>query len=162
MNGSASASFRIIGGDGQEYGPIDLATLQQWAREGRVRQGSRVWDSRTGAWQTAAQVPDMAAVFGIAPPPVGSVTAQPFAPTSATNKLAVWSLVCGILGMACCGVFAIAAIPLGMSALGQIRVRGGEGRGLAIAGIVLGIVGLVFGALVLLFVLLAGVVKGLP
>ena len=44
----------------------------------------------------------------------------------------------------------------------MIRAQGGEGRGLAIAGIVLGIVGLVFGTLVMLFVLLAGVVRGSP
>jgi hypothetical protein len=49
-----------------------------------------------------------------------------------------------------------------MSALGQIRAGGGEGRGLAVAGIALGIVGMVFGALVLLLILLGSVVRSSP
>ena len=80
MTTPAAPSFKIIGGDGQEYGPIDLATLQQWARGGRLRADTRVWDSRSGAWQTAGQMPELAATFGaaIVPPPL------PPPPTPAT------------------------------------------------------------------------------
>jgi len=85
MTTPASPSFKIIGGDGREYGPIDLATLQQWTREGRLRADTRVWDSRNGAWQTAAQVAELATVLGVsAPPPLPPATPAmaPAAPPS--------------------------------------------------------------------------------
>ncbi|MBI5687107.1 MAG: DUF4339 domain-containing protein [Verrucomicrobia bacterium] len=68
MSTPASPTFKIVGGDGKEYGPIDLATIQQWAREGRVAGQTQVWDSRTGQWQPAAQIAELAAAFS-APPP---------------------------------------------------------------------------------------------
>ena len=72
-----AATFKIIGGDGREYGPVELATMQQWIREGRVRQNTRVWDSRTGptsGWQTAADVPELNQLFTqpAAPPPLST------------------------------------------------------------------------------------------
>lgn len=74
MSTPASPSFKIVGGDGKEYGPIDLVTMQQWAREGRIAGSTQVWDSRTGNWQPAAQIAELAAVFS-APPPAPSVDA---------------------------------------------------------------------------------------
>jgi hypothetical protein len=73
MSTPASPTFKIVGGDGKEYGPIDLATLQEWAREGRVAGQTQVWDSRTGQWQPAAQIAEMAAAFS--PPPPAPATA---------------------------------------------------------------------------------------
>jgi len=74
MSTPASPSFKIVGGDGKEYGPIDLTTLQQWAREGRVAGSTQVWDSRTGNWQPAAQIAELATAF-VAPPPAPAATA---------------------------------------------------------------------------------------
>ncbi|HEY5359477.1 MAG TPA: DUF4190 domain-containing protein [Streptosporangiaceae bacterium] len=71
-----------------------------------------------------------------------------------TNPLAIASLCCGI-GQVLLGVLAgIPAIVLGVIALNQIRKRGERGRGLAIAGLVLGILGLVItvGAIIALVV----------
>lgn len=81
MSTPASPTFKIVGGDGKEYGPIDLATLQQWMREGRVAGETKVWDSRTGDWQPAAQIAELAAVLGT-PPPAPSVA--PAVPSAAT------------------------------------------------------------------------------
>ena len=60
-----------------------------------------------------------------------------------TNSKAIWALVLGILGLLCCGLFAgIPAIVLGNMARGEIDASGGlqTGRGMAVAGFVLGIV----------------------
>lgn len=73
MSTPASPTFKIVGGDGKEYGPIDLATIQQWAHEGRVAGQTQVWDSRTGQWQPAAQIAELAAVFN-APPSAPAAT----------------------------------------------------------------------------------------
>jgi hypothetical protein len=145
---TSPASFRITGGDGREYGPVDLATLQQWAREGRVARAMRVWDSRTGNWVPAEQVPELAPLFGVAPPvapplvtpPQVAPVAPPVVPR--TNALAVWSFAMAMVGLFCCGCLSLPAVILGAISLAQINTRHEGGRGLAIAGIVVGIAAL--------------------
>ncbi|HET7356258.1 MAG TPA: DUF4190 domain-containing protein [Nocardioidaceae bacterium] len=63
-----------------------------------------------------------------------------------TNKKAVWALVLGILSIVPCSIFAgIPAIILGSMARSEIDASGGlqSGRGMAVSGLVLGIVGVV-------------------
>jgi len=89
------------------------------------------------------------------PPPPGPPYGQtpygyPYAPYGyplphqqrGTNGFAVASLVCGILWIFWVG--SVLAVVFGFIALGQIRTRGEGGRGLAIAGIVLATLKLVF------------------
>lgn len=73
-----------------------------------------------------------------------------FTPT-ATNGLAIASLVVGVLWLYWLG--SILALVFGYIALSQIRRKNESGRGLAIAGIVLGWVGV--GVLVVILILLA-------
>ena len=56
------------------------------------------------------------------------------------NRLAIVSLVAGIVWLF--GIGAAVAVVAGIVALRQIRARGQRGRGLAVAGIVVGVVGL--------------------
>ena len=76
------------------------------------------------------------------------------APARRTNTYAVVSLVLGIVAMP---LTSIPALIFGYKARNQIDASGGaeDGRGLAIAGIVLGWVGVALGILVLIFVFLA-------
>ena len=91
------------------------------------------------------------------PPPYAAAQYQypaqygPGRPASTTNGLAVASLVLGIITL--CGIGSILAVIFGYVGKGQIDRSGGtqSGRGLAIAGIVLGWVGI--GILVLFIVL---------
>jgi hypothetical protein len=76
---------------------------------------------------------------------------------------AVTALVLGILGLVMCGPFtAIPAIFLGRKATREIDASQGrlEGRGMAQAGFVLGIVGTVVGGLALLFFVFLFLVGG--
>ncbi len=83
---------------------------------------------------------------GYGGPPTGGYGTPPGGPgQQGTNGLAVAALISGILGFLC--ITAIAAIVLGIVALGQIRKTGKKGKGLAIAGIVLGAIWLLVGAL---------------
>lgn len=75
------------------------------------------------------------------PPPPGQGGYGYAAPR--TNSKAIWALVLGILSFVCCGFVAgIPAIILGNMAKNEIDASGGvqSGRGMAVAGLVLGIV----------------------
>jgi hypothetical protein len=70
-----------------------------------------------------------------------------------TNSLAIASLCCGI-GQILVGILAgIPAIVLGFVAISQIRQTGENGRGMAIAGIVLGFVSIIATAVLIVVVM---------
>jgi uncharacterized RDD family membrane protein YckC len=48
------AEYKIIGGDGAEYGPATLEELRSWIRDGRVAGMTQVWRSDAAAWSPAA------------------------------------------------------------------------------------------------------------
>lgn len=50
-----SAQYKIIGGDGREYGPATLDELRTWCDEGRVGPKTLVWKSDDTSWQPASQ-----------------------------------------------------------------------------------------------------------
>ena len=77
--------------------------------------------------------------------------------TKRTNGKAVASLVCGIAGFLVCPlVLHIAAVILGNQAKGEIsRDPSQEGQGMAQAGYILGIVGLVLSALTVVIIIIA-------
>lgn len=86
------------------------------------------------------EIPNQPAQSGWAPPPP---PAYGPANHTATNGLAVASLVCGILWIG--GLLSVLALIFGIIALSQIRRQGGRGRGMAIAGTILGGLGIVLG-----------------
>jgi uncharacterized RDD family membrane protein YckC len=47
------AQYKIIGGDGAEYGPASLAELQDWIRDGRVARATQVWRDDLSRWSPA-------------------------------------------------------------------------------------------------------------
>ncbi|WP_280468363.1 DUF4190 domain-containing protein [Nocardia cyriacigeorgica] len=75
---------------------------------------------------------------------------QPYGmPPVGTNGMAIGSLITSCIGLLCCGLLVpgLVGLVLGLVALNQIKQTGQEGRGLAIAGISVGAVGLVIGIL---------------
>ena len=75
-----------------------------------------------------------------------------------TSGFAIASFICGLVGPLTCGITSILALVFGLCARAKIRQsRGGlAGRGFAIAGVVLGILGLV--VMIILPVLWLGVI----
>ncbi len=65
-----------------------------------------------------------------------------------TNTLAIVALVTGILGL-CCGILSVPALITGVMGRNQIKASNGleKGDGMALAGVILGAVGLVLWAL---------------
>ncbi len=85
------------------------------------------------------------------PPPQSPYGGSPYggAPASSSSSKGTWALVCGILGLVCCGLLGIPAIILGRQAQAEGQ-RGGTARAgeilgyVALALMVLG--GILFGA----------------
>ncbi|HTY87262.1 MAG TPA: DUF4190 domain-containing protein [Candidatus Acidoferrum sp.] len=73
-------------------------------------------------------------------------------PPAKTSGLAIWSLVLGILSLTCFSILsAIPGVICGHKALSRINHSGGtlEGRGLAIAGLIMGYLGIAWAVFVL-------------
>ena len=69
-------NYKIIGGDGREYGPATLEELHQWVTEGRVGPQTMVWDGRAETWGPASQIFELAQAFqqpGLKTPPATPV-----------------------------------------------------------------------------------------
>lgn len=68
-----------------------------------------------------------------------------------TNSLAIAALCCGIGQLVGGPIAGIAAVVLGSMSLRQIQQSGEDGRGMAMTGLVLGIVGLIVFVLLIIF-----------
>jgi hypothetical protein len=129
-------------------GSTDAAASQQSAGNGFGPAGSEPW---TG------QPPGYSQPAGPYGPPAAYYTPA----TVRTNRLAIAALVCG-LAQFLFGLFAlnfllaIPAIICGAIGLRQTRQRGEGGRGLSIAGLVLGILGIVWNVLYVVLIVALG------
>ena len=157
-------TYKIIGVDGKEYGPVTTEQLREWAVEGRVNSQTQVLPENQTEWRTVAAVPELAVLI-----PVPQPTISPLPQTSSggqpggTNSLSVIALVLGLLslpGVCCCYSlpFSIPGMIVSIIALMQFNKDSGakNGKGLAIAGLVLSILGLMLGTGWLIFVVSKG------
>jgi hypothetical protein len=137
--------YRIIGADGREYGPVSAEQLRQWAAQGRVNAETRMLVEGTTGWRKMGEDPDFAFWLG------GPRTIAPGGPLpQKTSALAITSLVLGIIsitgGICCCyGLpFQILGLIFAVAALAQISAspQAYTGRGLAIAGLALCLLGI--------------------
>jgi hypothetical protein len=149
--------YRIIGADGREYGPITAELLRQWMAEGRANAQTRVWTEGATGWKPLVEFPEFAPLLAGAPGPGYTPGPIRVLPTSRTNPLATTGMIMGILsltlGCCCYGVpFNVLGIVFSLIALAQIKQDPQQqGRGLAIAGLVLSILSLVLALLLVVF-----------
>ena len=61
--------YRIIGGDGQEYGPISADQIRQWIAEGRLSAQSQIREESSAGWQELGSLPEFAGARSAAAPP---------------------------------------------------------------------------------------------
>jgi len=131
--------YKVMGTDGKEYGPVSAEVLRQWIAERRANGQTRVQAEGSTEWKTLSELSEFSAAFtsvsgAASPPPLSAAPAT--MPQGKTSRMAVASLVLGILGF--CGITAIIGVILGIAAQVKISKSGGrlKGSGLAIAGIV--------------------------
>jgi hypothetical protein len=160
-----NAIYKIIGEDGKEYGPATVEQIQQWIAEGRVERRTPVFADGAKDWNFVGLLPEFAGCFAapagtpppIAPPPRGFAAAGQMAKT---NSYAQAGMIFGILSVTCCCCgfpFGILGLVFSLIGLSQINANQElhEGRGMAVAGLILSILSLLLGAGSMFFNLLA-------
>ncbi len=149
--------YKIIGADGKEYGPIAVEVLRQWLAEGRANGQTKVLPEGATEWKSVAEVTELAQLLGSALAPAPAPGPISISATPRNNSLAVAGMTLGILavtlGVCCCyGLpFSVPGIICSSIALSQIKKDPftQQGKGLAIAGLILCILSVFLGALLL-------------
>ena len=124
---------------------------------GEGRLSKEEFDSRCARVLAARTYADLSAIVADLPAgPAGPVMPYhagyypPVMPAQPTSGLAIGAMICGIAEVFTLGFAAIPAVILGHLARAQIRQTGERGDGMAIAGLVLGYLGIAGWALVIL------------
>jgi len=155
-------NYTIIGQDGKRYGPAQAEHIRQWIAARRVESRTPVFVEGAADWTFVGLLPEFASLFSGSPP---VITANAPAQVPHTNTLAIWGLICGILTWTlccCCVPFNIIGLVFSIIALVQIQNHPGvqEGRGFAIAGLVLSATNLLWWFALTILNLLTGSANG--
>jgi hypothetical protein len=175
---------------GKQEGPVDTEELRAKIGSSEVAPVDLVWREGMAAWMPAGEISELASggesgpgssgTLGAGPGVVSPVPETPEAPGSnlmteqpmaglpliiappPTSGLALASMICGIVAIPLCYVWAVAGIPAvvcGHLALKAIRKSPEpvEGRGFAIAGLVMGWLAIFFQIMLVILVIWASV-----
>ena len=140
-------TYEIIGADNRTHGPQDAASLCRWIREGRA--SHRTMARRTGeeSWRPLSTFPEWTGPLRGQPLPLS----QP----PPASGMAVASLVLGIVSLVFFPlglVLGVPAVICGHAGWGAIHAEPElvGGKGMVVAGLITGYLGIVVGALSLL------------
>ena len=154
-----------IARDGKQLGPFSLEEINRQLAAGTLSPSDNAWYEGAAGWAPLSTVPGVtvAATAGTPPPSspapaavVPTPTAAPAPAAAPTEPLAIWSLVLSLVGLLgfCCGgpMLGIAAVVCGHLGLSKINANPQlQGRGLALAGLVIGYFAIVSWAFYLIF-----------
>src|SRR6266481_3412954 len=103
--------YKIIGADGQEYGPVDLDQIRDWVRANRVNGQTLVQPNGSTDWKPLASLPEFAGLFAGGPPSLPGSGQQPMPPLRPLIRPVPTYLAPAILcTLLCC-------LPLGVPAI---------------------------------------------
>jgi prepilin-type processing-associated H-X9-DG protein len=131
-------TFKLLGADQKEYGPVSADQICQWIKQGRANARTQLQVAGSTGWKPLAEFPEFADALRATALPVGGLgAAEP-----KTNRLAITSLVLGCLGLLTCGITSLVGVVLGLVALVRINRSRGQlgGKGMAVAGTVVSVV----------------------
>lgn len=77
--------YKIIGGDGAEYGPASLDELKNWIGDGRVAGSTQVWRSDLALWTPAARYAELQQALARL-----QASVSPAAPNQALRAAGFW------------------------------------------------------------------------
>lgn len=111
--------YKIIGADGQQYGPATAAQIKQWMAENRVRPDTLVLAEGTSEWKPLSLFPEFAPEPRTIPP---TITPPPgLVPPALSNPRASNKIPAGICGIIFGGI-GVHKFILGYSGAGIIML----------------------------------------
>ena len=153
--------YKIIGADGREYGPATAGQLRQWLAEGRANAQTPTLVPGAREWKPLGALPEFAGHFAPPTPPVigplkpGTSTAGQLPKTNAFATAGLIFAMLAWMSFCCCCGFPFSLFGVVFSLIGLLQINRHpehyEGRGLAIAGLVLSAASLVLGIGLTLF-----------
>ncbi len=113
--------YKMIGADGQQYGPVNAEQIRQWLAENRVRGETLIQLEGTQEWKPLRSFPELMPAQSSAPPVFGSPTpSQTPAQMAARASSKLPAGICGIL----LGGLGIHKFILGYTGAGLIMLLG--------------------------------------
>jgi len=158
--------YRIVGADGRVYGPVVADEIRDWILEGRANAQSHVQAGDTAAWRPLGSYPEFLAALASQNLRTSPLPALPLgcATTNGTNGMALAGFIFGLLSFpticCCCLTVPCAIMGIIFSWIGLEQSNRNQfvgGRGLAIAGLVLSLAGLLLYVIFMLFGLLESI-----
>ena len=150
------------GSSAGQTGPVEEGELRALIASGGVGPETLVWRDGMKEWLPVQAVPELhgnAVNPHVAPGP-GAYVPGYYSPVAPTCGLAIASMICGIVGIITCyfaGLLGLPAVICGHLAISQINSSPipMAGRGMAIAGLVLGYIGIAFSVAAIAFFVFA-------
>ena len=86
METTSEPTYMMLGGDGQQYGPVDRAQFLSWVRDGRANGQTQILRSDFPEWRAASEFPELNLKATTPAPAALSPTVTPqFTPASAND-----------------------------------------------------------------------------
>ena len=145
--------------DGNEYGPITAEEISDWQAQDRMNSESLVRYMNSRDWMPLSSYPELASASAPEPAPDDSSESTPTQEAPEVPPQQAFAqyeehrgtliLVFGILGIACCFPFGIAAWVMGNADMQKINagIMDPEGKGTTNAGKICGIISVALAAL---------------
>jgi type II secretory pathway pseudopilin PulG len=146
----------IIHKNGNQLGPFSESQVSEMLRSGQVAGTDLAWSEGMETWKPLSSFAQLQASAGGPPPIPGQAPALP--PQRRTESLSIWSLVLGIISIVGCSVGGfLAGIPAVICGhVGMSRIKRDpslDGKGMALAGLITGYIGMLVLVPAILFAL---------
>ncbi len=141
--------YSVLGHDQKVYGPVSDGQVRQWLVEGRVNNSTLLLAEGGSEWRPLSSIPELGIPPAVQMPPAPTVKND--------NDMAVAGLIFGVLSNVCClfgSVCGILGLIFSIIALTRSEAnpqRGG--KGMALAGLILSVLGLSWHLILPLFIL---------
>ena len=133
--------------NGQQLGPFSEAQVAEMLRSGMLEQDDLAWAPDMTDWKPLSSFSFFQTQSNQLPPPISGVANTPSKVVQKNEPLTIWSLVLGIISILGCSIggfiVGIPAVICGHIGLSRIKRQPSlGGRGMAIAGLITGYLGI--------------------